>query len=251
VIGRIALAATIASFALTAAARAQDFSNAIKWAIPEGAAKAPVVLILEGTGGSRGVPSNWARFFVERGIAAVLIQSAEARGRRNWAGTGCELQYGRDLRRVLAILRDRPEFDASRFAVMGLSRGGTEALGHGFDFAEAPARPAAVFAFYPGCGGICAIDWPHHAPGTTVDIFYGAADEWGAHQRNRDACRRNAGGGVLFHEYEGAHHGFDGTGTGWFSAAGTSFRYAPDPAALAAAQAIVAERLAVAWGTKR
>lgn len=230
--------------------RAQDVSNSLTFRLPDGASKAPVVLILEGTGGSRGVPSNWARFFADRGIATVQIHSAAARGRSNWAGTGCELQYGRDIRRVLTILAERPEFDVTRFAIMGMSRGATEALGHGFDFAGAAHKPAAVFALYPGCGGICTTDWPRHAPDTHVEILYGAADEWGTYQRNRDACRRLAGANVRFHEFAGAHHGFDGTSSGQFSAGGSSFRYAPDAEALTAAQRIVAERLAQAWGTR-
>jgi dienelactone hydrolase len=231
------------------AAANAGLASALQVALPPGASKAPVVLMLEGTGGSNRVPPNWAAFLNARGIAAVQIRSAAARGRTNWFGTGCELRYGGDVRAALAVLADWPEIDVSRFAIMGFSRGGTEAMGAGRTFAGAAQMPAAVFAFYPGCGGQCATDWPLAAAQVPVHIFYGAADMWGAYQGTRGACRAQARGTVAYHEYAGAHHGFDSPSQGTFEVAGSRFRYEPNQAALEAAQAVVAETLARQWGT--
>ena len=137
-------------------ARPDPLADALIVSVPPGVEKAPVVLLLEGTGGSSRMHPTWGPFLVSRGIAVVQIQSAKARGRRNWEGTGCGLLYTGDPRAALETLRNRPEIDTSRFAVMGFSRGGTEALGGARSFAGAAAQPAAVFAFYPGCGGVCS-----------------------------------------------------------------------------------------------
>jgi dienelactone hydrolase len=225
--------------------------GAISVAVPPGAAKAPVVLLLEGNGGSSRVPEHWSEFFTKRGIAVVQIHSARARGRANWGGTGCGLQYNTDPRTALELLKDRPEIDVSRFAIMGFSRGGTEALNSGSAFAGDATLPAAVFSFYPGCSGFCATDWPRRSDAVPVTIFYGGADMWGAQDGNRGSCRRQAGGSVAYHEFPGAHHGFDAPWQGSFGAGGGVFRFEPHPAARAAADAIILDVLAKAWGTPK
>lgn len=227
------------------------FADALIVSVPPGVEKAPVVLLLEGTGGSSRMHPTWGPFLVSRGIAVVQIQSAKARGRRNWEGMGCGLLYTGDPRAALETLRNRPDIDTSRFAVMGFSRGGTEALGGARSFVGAAAQPAAIFAFYPGCGGVCESDWGRRAPQVPVHIFYGASDGWGNHQGTRAACRWLARGSITYHEYPGAEHGFDAPWEGQFRAGGNSFRFGPDPAATAAAQTVVADALSRAWGTPR
>jgi dienelactone hydrolase len=228
--------------------RPDPFENALVVSVPPGVDKAPVVLLLEGNGGSGGMHPTWGPFLNARGIAVVQIQSAKARGRRNWEGTGCGLQYAGDPRAVLQTLQTRADIDTTRFAIMGFSRGGTEALGGGRAFNGAARQPAAIFAFYPGCGGVCDTDWRHRAPQVPVHIFYGAADGWGSHQGTRSSCRRLAGGSIEYHEYPDAQHGFDAPWTGRFHAGGNSFVFGPEPSAAAAAQAVIADVLSKAWG---
>jgi dienelactone hydrolase len=225
--------------------------GAISVAAPPGAAKVPVVLLLEGNGGSSRVPEHWSEFFNKRGIAVAQIHSARARGRANWGGIGCGLQYNTDARAALEILKERPEIDVTRFAIMGFSRGGTEALNSGSAFANDAVLPAAIFSFYPGCSGFCATDWPRRSQAVPVTIFYGGADMWGTQDGNRGSCRRQAGGSVAYHEFPGAHHGFDAPWQGSFGAGGGVFRFEPHPAARAAADAIVLDVLAKAWGTPK
>lgn len=244
---------TSAPSAPTADARTPPnrFADALIVSLPPGVDSAPVVLLLEGNDGSNRMHPTWGPFLTARGIAVVQIQSARARGRGNWQGTGCQLQYADDPRAVIEFLRDRPGIDATRFAVMGFSRGGTEALGGAPYFADAEIRPAGIFAFYPGCNGACASEWGRVAPDVPVHVFYGAADSWGAHMNTIATCRRLTRDGATFHEYPGAAHGFDAPWRGAFFAAGGRHVYAPDAGATAAAQAVVAETLARAWGTPR
>jgi dienelactone hydrolase len=161
------------------------------------------------------------------------------------------LQYAEDPRAVIEYLRGRPGIDTARFAVMGFSRGGTEALGAAPHFAGAENQPAAVFAFYPGCSGACGSEWSRMASQVPVHVFYGAADSWGAHMNTIGACRALARSGVTYHEYPGAPHGFDAPWQGAFFAGGGRHVYAPNAEATAAAKATVAETLARAWGTPR
>lgn len=231
--------------------RPDPFVDALIVSLPPRAEKAPVVLLLEGNGGSSRMHPTWGPFLTARGIAVVQIQSAKARGRRNWEGTGCGLQYAGDPRAVLETLKNRSDIDTTRFAIMGFSRGGTEALGGGRAFDGAAQQPAAVFAFYPGCGGVCDTDWGRRAPQVPVNIFYGAADGWGSHQGTRASCRRLSGGSIAYHEYPGAQHGFDAPWTGQFQAGSNSFAFGPDPSAVEAARLVVADVLSQAWGTPK
>lgn len=231
--------------------RPDPLADALIVSVPAGVEKAPVVLLLEGNGGSNRMHPTWGPFFLSRGIAVVQIQSAKARGRRNWEGTGCGLHYAGDPRAALEALRSKPEIDTTRFAVMGFSRGGTEALGGGREFVGALAQPAAVFSFYPGCSGVCQTDWRRHAPQVPVHIFYGGADGWGGQQGTRSSCRSLAGGSITYHEYPNALHGFDAPWEGQFRAGGNSFRFGPDPVATEAAQKVVAEVLSQTWGSPK
>ncbi len=245
---RAAAAAFVVLLAGAEVSAQPNFRDALIFAVPPGGGKAPVVLLLEGNGGSRSMHPVWGPFFNERGVAVVQIQSAKARGRQNWGGTGCQLQYETDAAAVVELLKDRPDIDATRFAVMGFSRGGTESLNGGRSFAALPHKPAAIFSFYPGCGGGCPADWPKLFPDLPVHIFYGLDDMWGVYQGTRSACRSLRGASVTYHEYSGAHHGFDAPWSGWFSAGGSSFRYEPNAAATDAAKKTILEVLERAWG---
>ncbi|MBM3650778.1 MAG: hypothetical protein FJX11_23625 [Alphaproteobacteria bacterium] len=235
--------------AAPASAKPEDFRNFVLWSLPPGAQKAPLVILIEGTGGTRpDARSPWVDWFNARGVAVAQVRSAAARGSANWNGTGCGLQYTGDARDVLELARaEQPRVDATRFAVMGFSRGGTEVLNSAGTFRGAPAGPVAIFAFYPGCDGWCTTDYPKDGP-TAVQIFYGDADDWGQHRDSYGQCRKLAGGRIAFHAMPGAHHGFDSRFTGTFTVGGKVFRYQPNAEATERARAIVWQTLAPAWG---
>ena len=242
------LALALCCAGLTASAKPEDFRQYVLWFYPPGIPKAPLVILIEGSGGTNAnAKSPWVDWFRARGIAVAQVRSAASRGQRDWSGTGCTLNYSNDARDVLDLAQaEQPRIDATRFAIMGFSRGGTQVLNSAKSFRGAAAQPAAVFALYPGCDGWCQTDYAKDGP-TPVHILYGDADEWGKLKDTFGLCRRLAGGKISFHPLAGAHHGFDGTSTGTFRAAGSSYRYEPDAAALEAARGIVARQLAASW----
>lgn len=232
-----------------ALAKPEDFRDFVLWSLPAGGQKVPLVILIEGNGGTRpNARSTWVDWLTARGVAVAQVRSAAARNRQDWSGTGCALQYNGDARDVLDLARtDQPRIDTTRFAVMGFSRGGTEVLNSAKSFRGAPAQPAAVFAFYPGCEGWCSTDYAKNGP-TSVQILYGDLDDWGKHRDTYGQCRRLAGGQIAFHSIPGAHHGFDGRSSGTFRASSQVFRYEPNADALERARAIVWQTLGPAWG---
>ena len=244
----VLLAVTLCCASFAASAKPEDFRQYVLWFYPPGVQTAPLVILIEGTGGTGvNAKSSWVDWFRAKGIAVAQVRSAAARGQRDWSGSGCSLIYNNDARDVLDLAHaEQPRIDTTRFAIMGFSRGGTEVLNSAKSFRGAPALPAAVFALYPGCDGWCQTDYAKNGP-TPVHILYGDADEWGKQRDSFGQCRRLAGGKIAFHPLPGAHHGFDGTSTGTFRAAGSVFRYEPNAAALEIARGIVARQLGSAW----
>lgn len=207
----------------------------------------PVVLIVQGTGAVGSREAGWAQWFQERGLAAVVIQSAKARGLRNFSGSRIE-DYSQDIVQALALLADDPRLDTTRFALIGFSRGGSVVLMAGKQFAGKTVKPALVFSFYPGTPGRCANE---HDPRTEVHIFNGLADEWALYNGLLSLCRSSQAGNLRLHEFPGAHHGFDDTRATSFrsgSSGSREFKMLPDPEATAAAREIIAEALARVWG---
>jgi len=242
------LALAFCCVGLGASAKPKDFRQYVLWFHPPGVPKAPLVILIEGSGGTNAnAKSPWVDWFRARGIAVAQVRSAASRGQRDWSGMGCGPVYNNDARDVLDLARaEQPRIDASRFAIMGFSRGGTEAPNSARSFRGAVAQPAAVFALYPGCDSWCQTDYAKDGS-TPVHILYGDADEWGKQRDSFGQCRKLAGGKIAFHPLPGAHHGFDGTSTGTFRAAGSVFRYEPNASALEAARDIVGRQLGAAW----
>jgi dienelactone hydrolase len=214
---------------------------------PAGAQELPVVLIVQGTGTVGSREAGWARWFNERGLAAVVIHSAAARGLRNFAGSHIE-DYSEDIPVTLAQLAGDPRLDTTRFALIGFSRGGSVVLMAGKLYGDKPVRPALVFAFYPGTPGRCANE---HDAQTEVHIFNGLADEWALHHGLLGLCRSSQAGNLRIHEFPGAHHGFDDTKSMSFRSGATGsreFHLLPNPEATAEARETIAEALTRVWG---
>ena len=237
----------LAALPFGAAAKPEDFRDFFLWYLPAGTQPLPLVILIEGTGGTRATArSSWADFLNARGVAVAQVRSAASRGRQDWSGTGCDLQYAADARDVVELAKTaQPRIDTSRVALMGFSRGGTEVLNSARSFRGTTA-PTAVFAFYPGCAGWCETDYAKDGV-TAVHILYGDSDEWGKHRDSYGRCRRLAGGKIVFHGLPGAHHGFDGRSSGTFRASGESFRYEPNAQATETARGIILQTLGPAW----
>jgi dienelactone hydrolase len=231
-----------------ALATPESLRNFVLWYLPAGTHQVPFVILIEGTGGTGPTArSGWVDWFNARGVAVAQVRSAASRGRQNWNGTSCGLQYSGDARDALDLARmEQPRIDTTRFALMGFTRGGTEVLNSAKSF-RGVTSPTAVFAFYPGCEGWCQTDYALDGV-ATVAILYGDADDWGQYRDSYGQCRKLAAGKIAFYNIPGAHHGFDNRSSGTFSAAGKVFCYEPNAAGLEQARTIVLQTLAPAWG---
>lgn len=199
-----------------------------------GTAPYPVVVFLQGTGGGNNRANQWAKQFAAAGIASVAIDNAGLRGRTSLPDTA-PAEMAADYAAALKIVQADSRLDLGRHALMGFSKGGTAAIQSGPALAKDQPKPRVVVAFYPGMLGDCSVTVPE---GTKTHIYYGSLDEWGAFQGTRDACRRVSQNNpsVTFHSVEGAHHGFDDSYTGSWSASGRTFQSAANPAATAQVQ---------------
>ncbi|HRJ68167.1 MAG TPA: hypothetical protein PK812_01045 [Beijerinckiaceae bacterium] len=204
-----------------------------------GAAKnKPFIVLMPGSGGA--IPSHWAGVASAQGFAVVSVDVASIFSGRSLLNVSEQEQ----VQTVGTALQAAQQagLDMQRWAILGLSKGGTVALlSAGASRPAGTAQPSAVFAFYPGSVGWCPNS---HGASTRVHIFYGDADGWGTHRGTRDACRRQAGGNVAYHEYPGVHHGFDRGGAArTVTCCGTSWVDQGNPAATAKARGVVAATL--------
>jgi fermentation-respiration switch protein FrsA (DUF1100 family) len=90
------------------------------WIAPEADDPAPAVLLLHGAGGSRADLWPTAASLHTAGLGVAI---AEYRGYGGAGGTPSERGFAADGRAALAWLRTRPEIDAARITLVGVSLG--------------------------------------------------------------------------------------------------------------------------------
>lgn len=152
------------------------------------------------------------------GIHALVVDSLTPRGEHEiCTQRGSQRRVHPAQRRLdawgaLAWLAAQPGVDRERLGLIGWSNGGSTTLAatdaRDAAWAQQPVHPAFAVAFYPNCSGALAAGWQVAIP---LLMLIGSADDWTPAQ----PCRRLAGGQpqVTLVEYEGAYHGFDGSGS--------------------------------------
>lgn len=174
---------------------------------PEGEGRFPVVIYYQGTGGHNRRAHTWASWFKSMGVASAIVDNARIRGR---AENPSASMYTEDAALAWDLLRANPRIDTSRFALMGFSRGGQQALEAGWDFGGKRAAPSFVVALYPGGWGPgrCSST---HGKSTAVHIFFGDRDDVDTYEGYGRACRALAevDRSIEFHELTGATHAYD------------------------------------------
>lgn len=123
----------------------------------------PAVILVHGSGGVSEHREHWyARQFMARGFAALVIDSFKPRGAMSTVEDQSKVTVGAMIRDAFAALRfmsrDR-RFESERIGVMGFSKGGMVALWSAMslvaDRADTLGNPGLRFAFhvpfYPGC----------------------------------------------------------------------------------------------------
>lgn len=201
--------------------------------------KYPVIIYFQGSGGRNSRAYSWSSWFSEYGIGSVVINSAGVRGLDSLNGK----EYSRDIIPTLSIIKEHPEIDLTRYAIMGFSRGGTAALKAGAYIKDTP-KPDFIFSLYPGDSSGCPNS---HIDKTQVHVFYGDLDKWGNHKGIRNSCEQMArrNDNTEFHLFEGVHHGYDGYTSGTY---GKYIYMQPSPSALIDTKDIILESITEKWG---
>jgi dienelactone hydrolase len=183
--------------------------------------RAPVVVLLHGSGGMGQWITDWVDWFNAMGMATFSIDSFSGRGIVHTVVD--QGQLGRltviiDAYRALDLLAKHPRIDADRAVLMGFSRGGHAALYASLlrfqrQYSPGPSAFAAYVAFYPPCNTAYRDDT--QVADVPIRIFHGGADDWVPVAPCRDYIGRLrlAGKDVQLAEYAGAHHGFDSRST--------------------------------------
>lgn len=179
----------------------------------------PLVILLHGSGGVGNYVLDWENEFLALGVATFVIDSFAARGIVNVNDD--QSQLGRlaqteDAYRALALLARHPRIDPSRIMLMGLSRGGQNALYASLTrfqrmHADASgAHFAAYVAFYPDCTYAYRDD--EDMVSQPVRVFHGTDDNYAPVAPCRAYVERLKAKGkdIRLMEYPGAGHVFDG-----------------------------------------
>lgn len=213
---------------------------------PDGDGRFPVVIYYQGTGGDTRRAMQWASWFKTIGVASAIVDNAGMRNRtRNPSGS----MYTEDAAIAWDLLQANPKLDMGRFALMGFSRGGQQALGAGPHFREKRVVPRFVFALYPGGWGHGKCMSSHRKP-TEVHIFFGDLDDVSRYERVGPACRGLAKWyeNVEFHELKGATHGYDDMYSYTTECCGgRPVRVEPNPEAVERTKAIIKKAIEAAW----
>lgn len=216
---------------------------------PLGDGPFPVVIFYQGTGDGNNRAKQWAQWFRNRGIASAIVDNAAIRGRKDlWGVT----DYVGDGVVALHLLKQDRRIDASRYALMGFSRGGGQVLNAAYAFEDSGSPPSLVLALYPGNEGAGEIGRCSNTHGikTRVHIFYGALDEAGIYIGFMAACRSTAKNetNVSYHEIPGAHHAYDSRYSSQFRAGSHTIRIVPNSDAVKETERIIDAALAeIGW----
>ncbi|MCG5240159.1 dienelactone hydrolase family protein [Azospirillum doebereinerae] len=192
---------------------------------PAGTGPHPSVVLLHGCGGlyaktGRVAPRHvwWATTLQQQGYEVLMVDSFGPRGVSDLCTAKerpvrASVERKRDAWAALAYLRNRPEVDHGRIALMGWSQGaGTvlAAYGAGEDGqagGESGGFRAAI-AFYPGCKTpLSDEDWQPDGP---LLMLVGEKDDWNPPDSCVDLVKRDAvKERTELVVYPNAYHGFD------------------------------------------
>ncbi|MGE0280537.1 MAG: dienelactone hydrolase family protein [Rhizobiaceae bacterium] len=151
-------------------------------ALPDQAGgKVPAVLLVHGSGGiNHDHERGYAKFFSDRGIATIVIDSFVNRGIKSTVTDQAQLParaMTRDALQVLQSLIEHPKIDVDRVAIMGFSKGAQASLLSSLMIFNRPGekRFALTIAMYPPCN---VARFRPTTTGRPIRILVGARDAY-------------------------------------------------------------------------
>lgn len=191
---------------------------------PQGAGPHPAVVMVHGCGGAYGKDGKlnarhqmWGEYLAAQGYVALMLDSFSARGFRQICTTKFSERILKVADRVddayaaLAYLRQLPQVDPARVALLGWSHGGGVTLDA---ITHAPIAGQAGFSaavsFYPGCmSRNHKVDRFH--PYAPLLLLIGEADDWtpAAPCKALAATVAARGEPMQIVTYPGTYHDFD------------------------------------------
>jgi len=191
---------------------------------PLGAGPHPAVVMLHGCGGAYGKEGQlnarhqmWGEYLAAQGYVALMLDSFSARGYRQICTTKFSERSLKEADRVgdayaaLAYLRQLPQVDPARVALLGWSHGGGVTLQA---ISQAPAAGqrgfSAAVSFYPGCTSRNKQADNLH-PYAPLLLLIGEADDWtpAAPCKALAASVAARGEPMQIVTYPGTYHDFD------------------------------------------
>lgn len=160
--------------------------------LPHLSGRHPAVVMLHGCGGAFGKDGQlnarhqmWGEFLAEKGYVALMLDSFGERGLRQICTTPFAQRTLKEADRVadahaaLAYLRQLPQVDPGRVALLGWSHGGGVVLNAISHPAPPPGMPgfAAAVSFYPGCTARSQRADRFH-PYAPLLLLMGESDDW-------------------------------------------------------------------------
>lgn len=157
--------------------------------IGSGTGKHPAVVMVHGCGGAYGRDGQlnprhtmWGEYLAAQGYVALMLDSFGARGLKEICTTKFSERTLKESDRVgdayaaLAYLRQRPDVDISRIAMLGWSNGAGVTL-DAITRSPNGAGFSAAVAFYPGCTSRNKRPERFH-PYAPLLLLIGEADDW-------------------------------------------------------------------------
>lgn len=200
-----------------------EFSLQLQWQPSSQSGKRPAIIALHGCGGlynNRGQLEARYTSYAQRWNAAgwhvVAPDSFGSRGQRSICTQpaverSIKVAHRRDdVLRTAIWLSTRDDVDPRRLAIVGWSNGGSTALEVVDRSLWSSQAPAAIVAYYPGCGA-----WARRAivaPAAPILMLLGEADEWTPAAPCQLLAKRFQADYpemVAVRMYADGHHGFD------------------------------------------
>jgi len=180
-------------------------------------AKIPVIFLVHGSSGMASNIDFWSNHFLAEGYATFSMDSFTGRGLTivgpNQASLG-RLNMVLDSYRAMEILAKHPRLDASRFVMMGFSRGGQAALFSSLKrfndtWNQSGTQFVAHIPFYADCGTSYITD--EKTTGKPIRLHHGKTDDYNpiASCRSYVEKLKAANQDVELDEYDFGPHAFD------------------------------------------